>query len=109
MTKDIERMEAERRRLDREIRAAKRAKAKAEQQALLSERHHLGVKLSEAVGADTVEKIHTLAGLIFDTGRVDVLRDELAKVTTAELPELATAVGQSSDTSETDAAPLVSA
>lgn len=60
MTKTIEVMKAERRRLDREIRAAKRAEIKAAKEALLSERRSLGVWLSESVGADSVESVKAL-------------------------------------------------
>src|SRR5699024_6051266 len=45
-TTNIEKLEAERRRLDREIRAAKRAAAKKEKEALLSAQHSLGVSLA---------------------------------------------------------------
>lgn len=51
--KSIEQMQIERRTLDRQIRAAKRAAAKAEKDRLLSARQAIGVWLAEMAGADT--------------------------------------------------------
>lgn len=58
--KNINDMVAQRRELDRQIRAAKRAEAKAAKEALLSARHDLGVWLTKAVGADTIDDIAAL-------------------------------------------------
>lgn len=69
MTKNIEQMEAKRRELDREIRAAKRAEAKAEKAALLSARQTLGVRLAKAVGADTIEAVELLQAAL-ESGQV---------------------------------------
>ena len=59
-TKKIADMEAKRRKLDREIKAAKRAEAKRLREELLSARQSLGVWLAEAVNADTVEAVARL-------------------------------------------------
>jgi len=59
-TENIEQMEAKRRELDRKIRAAKRVEAKAAKEALLSERHALGVWLAESVDADSIESVQLL-------------------------------------------------
>lgn len=56
----IDEMVAQRRELDRRIRAKKRADAKAAKAALLSERQALGVWLSETVGADSIESVQLL-------------------------------------------------
>ena len=60
MLKNIDELEAERRELDRQIRAAKRAKKKAAAEALLSARQSVGVDLAVAVGADTPETVESL-------------------------------------------------
>lgn len=59
-SKTIEEMQIERRVLDRQIRAAKRAAAKAERERLLSARQALGVWLAEVAGADTVAAVGAL-------------------------------------------------
>ncbi|MGH3971866.1 MAG: hypothetical protein ACRDS9_00850 [Pseudonocardiaceae bacterium] len=76
MKKSIEQMESERRALDREIRAAKRAAAKQAEQQLLFERQALGVWLTESVGADTLDAVATLR-TAFDPGQLAVLRASL--------------------------------
>lgn len=69
MSKNIADMEAKRRELDRKIRAAKRAEAKAAKAALLSERQSLGVWLAEVVGADTIESVQLLRAAL-ESGQV---------------------------------------
>ena|SRR5690625_567443 len=68
-TENIADMEAKRRELDRKIRAAKRAEAKAAKAALLSERQALGVWLAESVGADSIESVHRLR-VALESGQV---------------------------------------
>lgn len=60
MSKTISDMEGQRRELDRQIRAAKRAEAKAATAALLSARQDLGVWLTETAGADTIDSVERL-------------------------------------------------
>lgn len=62
-------MVAQRRELDRQIRAAKRAEAKAAKEALLSARNDLGVWLTKAVGADTIDDIAALRSAL-DSGQI---------------------------------------
>lgn len=57
---NINDMVAQRRELDRQIRAAKRAEAKAAKAALLSARQDLGLWLTQSVGADTIDGIERL-------------------------------------------------
>lgn len=66
--KSIEQMQIERRTLDRQIRAAKRAAAKAEKDRLLSARQAIGVWLAEMAGADTVPDVEALQAAL-DTGQ----------------------------------------
>lgn len=68
-SKNIADLEAERRELDRKIRAAKRAEAKAAKAVLLSARQALGVRLAEAVGADTVAAAELLDGAL-ESGQI---------------------------------------
>lgn len=81
--KKIADMEAQRRKLDREIRSAKRAEAAAAKQALLSARQALGVWLTESVGADTTEAVERLRAAL-DT---DEVRAHLASKVSAESPD----------------------
>lgn len=74
-TKTIADMEARRRKLDREIRSAKRAEAKRQREALLSARQALGVWLSESVGADTLEAVGLLREAL-STGQVQQLLED---------------------------------
>lgn len=67
-SKTIEEMQTERRSLDRQIRAAKRAAAKAEKERLLSARQALGVWLAEVAGADTVASVGALQAAL-ETGQ----------------------------------------
>ena len=82
-TKKIADMEAQRRKLDREIKAAKRAEAAAAKQALLSARQALGVWLAESVGADTPEAVTRLREAL-SIGQVQA---HLAAKVTAESPD----------------------
>lgn len=79
-TKNIAEMEAKRRELDREIKAAKRAEAKRRREELLSARQALGVWLAEAVNADTVDAVARLREAL-DT---DQVRAHLAGKVAAE-------------------------
>ena len=82
-TKKIAEMEAQRRKLDREIKAAKRAEAKRQREALLSARQALGVWLAESVGADTQEAVARLREAL-STGQV---QRYLAEKVSAESPD----------------------
>ncbi|MGO1563136.1 MAG: hypothetical protein ACTHW7_15075 [Actinomycetaceae bacterium] len=66
---NINDMVAQRRELDRQIRAAKRAEAKAAKEARLFARQDLGVWLTEAVGADSIEDIEALRSAL-DSGQI---------------------------------------
>lgn len=81
--KKIADMEAQRRKLDREIKAAKRAEAAAAKEALLSARQALGVWLAEYVGADTTEAVTRLREAL-STAQVQA---HLAAKVTAESPD----------------------
>lgn len=110
MPESLEKMEAKRRRLDREIRAAKRAKAKAEAQALVSARQSLGVWLSESVGADTAEAVQRLK-LALDK---DQVRNHLARQISTQHadtpgPAVNDQTGESPDTSEGHSGPQAAA
>jgi len=83
-TTNIEKLEAERRRLDREIRAAKRAAAKKEKEALLSAQHSLGVSLAEAVGADTPEQVEWLREALISGQPSERLRERIAQLAQAD-------------------------
>lgn len=67
--KSVEQMQAERRELDRQIRAAKRAEAKAAKAALQSERQALGVWLATSIGADTTESVQRLRAAL-ESGQI---------------------------------------
>lgn len=82
-TKKIADMEAQRRKLDREIKAAKRAEAKRQREVLLSARQALGVWLAESVGADTPEAVTRLREVL-STGQV---QGHLAAKVSAESPD----------------------
>lgn len=106
MPESLEQMQVKRRQLDREIRAAKRAKAKAEAQALVSARQSLGVWLSESVGADTEEAVQRLK-LALDS---DQVRKHLAwqistQRTDTSVPAVDDQAAESSDTSEGESVP----
>ncbi|MDN5698717.1 MAG: hypothetical protein L0G85_00195 [Kocuria sp.] len=58
--KNIDELEAQRRELDQQIRAAKRAKKKAAAAALMSALQTLGVDLAGAAGADNIESVELL-------------------------------------------------
>ena len=58
--KSIDDLEARRRELDRQIRAAKRAEKKAALEALSAAQQHLGVEVAEAVGADSLDAVKRL-------------------------------------------------
>lgn len=70
----IQQMEAQRRELDRQIRAAKRAAQKAEKKAIQDARESLGIELAEAVGADTLELIQHLRTVVLADGSIRELR-----------------------------------
>ncbi|ACU86370.1 hypothetical protein Bfae_25910 [Brachybacterium faecium DSM 4810] len=90
----IQQMEAQRRELDRQIRAAKRAAQKAEKKAIQDARENLGIDLAEAVEADTLELIQRLRTVILSDGSIRELR-RLASVvpTTMSMPAVASIGG----------------
>lgn len=91
--KSVEKMQAERRELDRRIRAAKRAEKKAAEEALLSERQALGVWLAESVGADTIEDVQTLRTEV-ESGQVHhLLRNALGAQSSDTEPAASAAAG----------------
>lgn len=98
--KKIADMEAQRRKLDREIKAAKRAEAAAAKEALLSARQSLGVWLAEYVGADTPEAVARLREAL-STGQV---RAHLAAKVAAESPDTSAQAddAQPSESSDTE-------
>lgn len=77
-TKNISDMEAQRRELDRQIRAAKRAKKKAAAEALLSARQRVGVDLAVAVGADTPETVESLRQALMADRMQAWLREQIS-------------------------------
>lgn len=77
-TKNISDMEAQRRELDRQIRAAKRAKKKAAEQAMLSARQKVGVDLAVAVGADSPETVEALRQTLMSDTIQAWLRQQLS-------------------------------
>lgn len=84
--KNIDGMVAQRRELDRQIRAAKRAEAKAVKEALRFERQALGVWLAESVGAVTIEDVRMLrAALEFGQVR-HLLHEALGAHTSDTVP-----------------------
>lgn len=76
-TKNIDDMEAQRRELDRQIRAAKRAKKKAEGMALSSAQQALGVDVTRALGADTVEAVERLRKVLMSGQIKSFLQQQL--------------------------------
>lgn len=76
-SKNIAGMEAQRRELDREIRAAKRAEAKAAKERLLSERRNLGEWLAGAVGAERPEEVRRLRELLAEDDLIADLQRRL--------------------------------
>lgn len=76
-TKNITSLEDQRRELDRQIRAAKRAEKKAAENALLSSRQCMGVDLAKAVGADNVEAVRLLAGVLMSGQMQQFLREQI--------------------------------
>lgn len=60
MAKTVEEMQQQRRELDREIRAAKRAEAKAVKEAKVSAQQRLGAWLAEFADADTAEAVEAI-------------------------------------------------
>lgn len=92
-TRTVEKMQAERRELDRRIRAAKRAEKKAAEEALLSKRQALGVWLAESVGADTIEDVKTLRTEV-ESGQVHhLLRNALGAQSSDTEPAASAAAG----------------
>ncbi|GAA1150101.1 hypothetical protein [Nesterenkonia lutea] len=101
-------MEEKRRKLDREIRAAKRAQVKQEKEALLSSRQDLGVWLAVSVGAERPETVELLK-LALDADRV---RQHLAREIGTTVPDTFGAAAElveaeSADTSAPDSGALV--
>lgn len=76
-TQNIADMEAQRRELDRQIRAAKRAKKKAEAQALTSAQQALGVDVTRSLGADTVDSVQRLRAVLMSGQVMAFLRQQL--------------------------------
>ena len=77
-TKNISDMEAQRRELDRQIRAAKRAKKKAAAEALQSARQRVGVDLAVAVGADSPETVEALRQALMSDRMQAWLRQQIS-------------------------------
>lgn len=100
-TMTIDQMQAERRELDRTIRAAQRAEAKAAKEAFLSECHSLGERISRALGVSTLEEVRALRELLQDDDVVTDLQRRLQATTsdTADASSDITAT-DSSDISE---------
>ncbi|WP_271394671.1 hypothetical protein [Neomicrococcus lactis] len=78
IAQNITAMEAQRRELDRQIRAAKRAEKKAADEALVSARQRFSLNLTTAVSADSVEAISRLEKVLMSGPILDLLRRELA-------------------------------
>lgn len=78
MLRSIDELEAQRRELDRQIRAAKSAKKKAAAAALMSARQTLGVDLAVAVGADNVATVENLRGALMSDRVQSWLRQQLS-------------------------------
>lgn len=70
-------MEAQRRELDRRIRAAKRAVQKAGEQALLSARHDLGVEVTTAAGADNLEAVERLRRALMSGQMIGSMKEQI--------------------------------
>lgn len=78
MSKSIEELKAERREIDRRIKAQIRAEQRQRQEALLSARQDLGLWLTEAVGADTVEQVEQVREYLGSDNRLSAIRNTLA-------------------------------
>lgn len=74
---NIDDLEAQRRELDRQIRAAKRAQNKAAAAALMSAQQTLGVDLARAAGAVNLEGVELLRGALMSGQKVSWLRREI--------------------------------
>lgn len=93
-------MEEQRRELDRQIRAKKRAERKAAEEHLLMLRQALGVDLAEAVGADTPELVEALGRVLMEEQMLQQLQRGIAQdARTAQSSQTPSGVAESSDTS----------
>lgn len=77
-SQNIGEMEARRRELDRQIRAAKRAKKKAEVLALTTAQQALGVDLTRALGADSVDAVERLRKVLMSGQVLAFLQQQFA-------------------------------
>ena len=66
MTKNLDKLEADARRANAALRAARRDAARREREALVSAQTALGARLSAAKGADTAEAVAALAARLSD-------------------------------------------
>nr|VDG61814.1 Uncharacterised protein [Streptococcus thermophilus] len=87
MAKTVEEMKQQRRELDRKIRAAKRAEAKAAKEAKVSAQQRLGAWLAGFADADTAEDVEAIQqALETEQGRRALAGLVGADTTSAELP-----------------------
>ncbi len=93
----VEEIRAEQRRLAAELKAAKRAAAKAAKEALVSAHQRLGQIVSETVGVDTPEAVEALQQVLLTDQVSRWLRDRLRPENgTAEVPVSDQAVSEES-------------
>ena len=90
MTKTITQLEEKKRQLAAEIRLAKRAAAKAQQVQLVTARQALGVQLSDAAGARTLNDVAALSEALNTDQVLAYLRQQIA-------PESVRGLGPDSD------------
>lgn len=79
MTKSIDELKNERRDIDRRIKAQIRAEQRRQKEELLSARQELGLWLTEAVGADTLDLIATVRAFLGTDKNVGAIRKKLAE------------------------------
>lgn len=100
MSKTISDMESQRRELDRQIRAAKRAEKKAADEALLAARRDLGVRLTMAIGADDLDEIAALSAALEQDAMQNLLRQQIAQSSDRDVSNAADDAANSPDTSK---------
>lgn len=83
MTKNIDKLEADARRANAALRAARRDMARREREALLSAQTALGARLAALAGADTAEAVEALSARLSD----DTLRAVVEPPAQAETPQ----------------------
>lgn len=76
-TKNVDDLVAQRREIDRQIKAAKRAQKKAAEASLLSARQGLGVDLAMAVGADSLDAVERLVGVLMSGQMIDWMKGQV--------------------------------